>query len=73
MVDEIFGDMLFRPNSKHMKEFCSPESLKGKILISTKPPVSLENQDQKVQEEEVERLEKRDEISRFNDNKVKTI
>ncbi|XP_004490601.1 phosphoinositide phospholipase C 1-like [Cicer arietinum] len=68
MVDDIFGDMLFRPDYSHqMKKFPSPESLKGKILISTKPPESPENQGQKVQEEEVEWLEDKDDRSRVND------
>jgi len=68
MVDDIFGSMLFRPNySHHMKKFPSPESLKGKILISTKPPESPESQSQKIQEEEVELLEDKDDGSRVND------
>lgn len=60
MVDNIFGDMLFRPGPKQMMEFPSPESLKGKILISTKPP-----------EEEAERLEGKDDRFRVNYDKVK--
>lgn len=71
MVDDIFGDMLFRPDYSHqMKKFPSPESLKGKILISTKPPESPENQGQKVQEEEVEWLEDKDDRSRVNDEVI---
>ncbi|XP_027368438.1 phosphoinositide phospholipase C 2-like [Abrus precatorius] len=54
MVDDIFGDMLFRPHSQPMKQFPSPEKLKGKILISTKPPESHESEGQK---EEGQRLE----------------
>lgn len=38
MVKTTFGDRLYVPESENMKEFPSPESLKGKILISTKPP-----------------------------------
>ncbi|KAH7864055.1 hypothetical protein Vadar_025182 [Vaccinium darrowii] len=37
MVIETFGPTLFRPESE-LKELPSPESLKSKILISTKPP-----------------------------------
>ncbi|CAK9137005.1 unnamed protein product [Ilex paraguariensis] len=37
MVTRTFGDMLFYPESD-LKEFPSPEFLKKKILISTKPP-----------------------------------
>nr|KYP52292.1 Phosphoinositide phospholipase C 2 [Cajanus cajan] len=54
MLDDIFGDMLFRPEySQLMSEFPSPEELKGKILISTKPPESREM----TPEEEAQRLE----------------
>ncbi|KAK7385528.1 hypothetical protein VNO78_31250 [Psophocarpus tetragonolobus] len=57
MVDEIFGDMLFFPEyPHHVREFPSPEQLKGKILISTKPPESLESQGQMTREEESQRL-----------------
>ncbi|RZC26754.1 Phosphoinositide phospholipase C 2 isoform C [Glycine soja] len=38
MVTETFGDILFTPNSESVKEFPSPESLKKRIIISTKPP-----------------------------------
>ncbi|KAF3776057.1 Phosphoinositide phospholipase C 4 [Nymphaea thermarum] len=38
MVTETFGDMLFYPESGCLQKFPSPESLKGRILISTKPP-----------------------------------
>ncbi|KAF2291649.1 hypothetical protein GH714_027822 [Hevea brasiliensis] len=38
MVTKTFGDMLFCPKSDQMKEFPSPESLKKRVMISTKPP-----------------------------------
>ncbi|KAK7305876.1 hypothetical protein VNO77_43788 [Canavalia gladiata] len=38
MVTETFGDILFCPTSESLKEFPSPESLKRRIIISTKPP-----------------------------------
>lgn len=38
MVHETFGDMLFTPTTESIKEFPSPDSLKRKIIISTKPP-----------------------------------
>ncbi|KAF7830945.1 phosphoinositide phospholipase C 2-like [Senna tora] len=39
MVTQIFGDILFSPGSEEcLKEFPSPESLKKRIIISTKPP-----------------------------------
>lgn len=38
-IMETFGPILYQPeNAKGMKEFPSPESLKRRILISTKPP-----------------------------------
>ncbi|KAK2430318.1 phosphoinositide phospholipase C [Trifolium repens] len=68
MVDDIFGGLLFRPSySRQMKTFPSPESLKGKILISTKPPESPEIQGQRIQEEEIEWLEDKDYKSRENE------
>ncbi|XP_057512628.1 phosphoinositide phospholipase C 2-like [Actinidia eriantha] len=38
MVTQTFGDILFCPESEHLVEFPSPESLKRRIIISTKPP-----------------------------------
>ncbi|XAR68816.1 Phosphoinositide phospholipase C [Bertholletia excelsa] len=38
LVTQAFGDMLFFPDSECLKEFPSPESLKRRVLISTKPP-----------------------------------
>ncbi|KAL1808136.1 hypothetical protein ACET3Z_025126 [Daucus carota] len=38
MVTETFGDLLFTSKSESFPEFPSPESLKKKIIISTKPP-----------------------------------
>ncbi|KAK7276399.1 hypothetical protein RIF29_17538 [Crotalaria pallida] len=38
MVHHTFGDMLFPPSTESLKEFPSPESLKKRIIISTKPP-----------------------------------
>jgi len=38
MVLEVFGDILYYPESKHLQEFPSPEALKGRVLLSTKPP-----------------------------------
>ncbi|XP_058766173.1 phosphoinositide phospholipase C 1-like [Vicia villosa] len=67
MVDDIFGRMLFRPNrSRQMEEFPSPESLKRRILISTKPPETPEIQSQKIQEEEVESNEEKDDGPRLD-------
>ncbi|XVE59417.1 hypothetical protein DITRI_Ditri05aG0044700 [Diplodiscus trichospermus] len=38
MVTQTFGNMLFYPESDCVKEFSSPEELKYRIVISTKPP-----------------------------------
>lgn len=38
MVTETFGDILFQPESEYLSEFPSPESLKKRVIISTKPP-----------------------------------
>ncbi|KAK9126095.1 hypothetical protein Scep_014941 [Stephania cephalantha] len=38
MVTQTFGDMLFYPEEDCLEEFPSPESLKHRIILSTKPP-----------------------------------
>ncbi|KAJ4978692.1 hypothetical protein NE237_009472 [Protea cynaroides] len=38
MLIQIFGDLLFYPESDLLLEFPSPEDLKHRIIISTKPP-----------------------------------
>lgn len=38
MLTRTFRGMLFRSDSESCKNFPSPEELKKKILISTKPP-----------------------------------
>ncbi|XP_062085178.1 phosphoinositide phospholipase C 4-like [Humulus lupulus] len=38
MVTETFEDMLFCPESEKLEEFPSPEEMKYRIIISTKPP-----------------------------------
>ncbi|KAL6545167.1 Phosphoinositide phospholipase C 6 [Orobanche hederae] len=38
MVTQIFGDMLYCPESGCLEGFPSPEALKHKIILSTKPP-----------------------------------
>ncbi|PON86603.1 Phosphoinositide phospholipase C family [Trema orientale] len=38
MITQTLGDMLYYPESDCLKEFPSPESLKHRIIISTKPP-----------------------------------
>ncbi|XP_031271060.1 phosphoinositide phospholipase C 4-like [Pistacia vera] len=38
MITDTFGDMLFCPQCECLQEFPSPDDLKYKIIISTKPP-----------------------------------
>ncbi|KAF8394919.1 hypothetical protein HHK36_018858 [Tetracentron sinense] len=56
MVTQTFGDMLFTPGSESLKEFPSPESLKKRMIISTKPP--KEYNETKISKEKVDDLHK---------------
>ncbi|XP_008789093.2 phosphoinositide phospholipase C 2-like isoform X1 [Phoenix dactylifera] len=48
MVTETFGDMLYYPDKDSIEEFPSPEALKRRIILSTKPPKEyLEAKDDK--------------------------
>ncbi|KAG9133613.1 hypothetical protein Leryth_023102 [Lithospermum erythrorhizon] len=38
MAIQIFGDMLYYPDSGSLEKFPSPEELKQRIILSTKPP-----------------------------------
>ncbi|KAH9309522.1 hypothetical protein KI387_037433, partial [Taxus chinensis] len=38
MITQTFGELLHYPDSELLEEFPTPESLKGRIIISTKPP-----------------------------------
>ena len=38
MITQTFGTLLYCPDQEKPEEFPSPETLKHKILISTKPP-----------------------------------
>ncbi|XP_020522339.1 phosphoinositide phospholipase C 6 isoform X2 [Amborella trichopoda] len=38
MVHETFSDILFYPESESLEEFPSPDSLTGRVILSTKPP-----------------------------------
>ncbi|XP_061995819.1 phosphoinositide phospholipase C 6-like [Rosa rugosa] len=52
MVTQIFGDMLYYPKPEDpMTEFPSPEALKYRIIISTKPPKVGEGNDKDSSEE----------------------
>ena len=55
MVLEVFGDILYYPESKHLQEFPSPEALKGRVLLSTKPPKEyLEAKGSTMKDREIE-------------------
>ncbi|KAG1339107.1 phosphoinositide phospholipase C 2 [Cocos nucifera] len=48
MVTQTFGDLLYYPDKDSSEEFPSPESLKRRIILSTKPPKEyLEAKDDK--------------------------
>ncbi|XP_047337083.1 phosphoinositide phospholipase C 2-like [Impatiens glandulifera] len=50
MIKETFEDILFIPTSTNcLSEFPSPESLKGKIIVSTKPPKEYIEEDVDLQ------------------------
>ncbi|KAI4304602.1 hypothetical protein MLD38_040087 [Melastoma candidum] len=58
LVTKTFGAMLHRPETGPMAEFPSPDSLKRKILISTKPPKEyLEFQKSMEEENELDQEE----------------
>uniref|UniRef100_A0A0D9WCA5 Phosphoinositide phospholipase C n=1 Tax=Leersia perrieri TaxID=77586 RepID=A0A0D9WCA5_9ORYZ len=38
MIKETFGDMLYTCETENISEFPSPDELKNKIIVSTKPP-----------------------------------
>ncbi|KAF5467434.1 hypothetical protein F2P56_017259 [Juglans regia] len=51
MLIQIFGEMLYYPQAECLAELPSPESLKHRIVISTKPPKEyLESKDSKDKE-----------------------
>lgn len=54
-IVETFGPLLYQPeNSKGLKEFPSPESLRRRILISTKPPKEYLGADKSTAPKQVE-------------------
>lgn len=59
MVDETFKDLLFYPESDCLSEFPSPEELKYRVIISTKPPKEYLEQAKTVKETEDRSWKKR--------------
>ncbi|XP_061376618.1 phosphoinositide phospholipase C 6-like [Gastrolobium bilobum] len=45
MATQIFGEMLYYPETDCLTEFPSPESLKNRVVISTKPPKEYQESD----------------------------
>nr|XP_016505972.1 PREDICTED: phosphoinositide phospholipase C 2-like [Nicotiana tabacum] len=64
MVKKTFGSMLFIPQSE-MDEFPSPNSLKNKILISTKPPPKSSAESDKERDEQQD--EEFEEVLKYRD------
>ncbi|KAL3630584.1 1-phosphatidylinositol phosphodiesterase [Castilleja foliolosa] len=56
MITQTFGEMVFTPGPEPLSEFPSPESLKRRIVISTKPPKESKdyNKDDDVDGEDTE-------------------
>ncbi|XP_051131894.1 phosphoinositide phospholipase C 4-like [Andrographis paniculata] len=62
MLTQTFGKMLFYPDSDCLAEFPSPEDLKHRIIISTKPPKEyLEAQTNKEKENSLQKEKDSDE------------
>ncbi|KAI9157129.1 hypothetical protein LWI28_017327 [Acer negundo] len=56
MLIQTFGEILFTPGSECLKEFPSPEFLKKRIIISTKPPKEyLESENVKEKENDAQK------------------
>jgi len=45
MASEILGEILYCPQTDSLTEFPSPESLRNRIIISTKPPKENQQSD----------------------------
>ncbi|XP_074383025.1 phosphoinositide phospholipase C 2-like isoform X7 [Apium graveolens] len=56
MVIETFGDLLYTSKSESFPEFPSPESLKKRIIVSTKPPKEyLASDSLKVEQSDIQK------------------
>ncbi|KAF7830947.1 Phosphoinositide phospholipase C 6 [Senna tora] len=68
MATQIFGETLYYPETDSMEEFPSPESLKDRIFISTKPPKEyLES------EAEADDKSENDEVEDMNSSETKSL
>lgn len=50
MLNQTFGEMIFAPETESLSEFPSPESLKNRVLVSTKPPKEYLESKSSIQE-----------------------
>lgn len=70
MVTKTFGDMLYRPETDELEKL-SPESLKKKILISTKPPREyLETQDSNTPHESKKSSEEQGGDEKYHSSRI---
>ncbi|KAK4606082.1 hypothetical protein RGQ29_000382 [Quercus rubra] len=60
-VTRTFGDLLYRNDAENLEVFPSPESLKRRILISTKPPKEYLDDDSSMEREDSQRQGSSDE------------
>ncbi|RDX60510.1 Phosphoinositide phospholipase C 6 [Mucuna pruriens] len=70
MITQIFGELLYYPETDSLMEFPAPESLKGRILISTKPP--KEFLESKQRDDKDDEQESDDESSSLRTNEPET-
>lgn len=59
MISKTFGGMLFYPESDCLSEFPSPEEMKYRVIISTKPPKEYLEQEKTTEETEDHSSKKR--------------
>ncbi|KAL4610157.1 hypothetical protein ACB092_08G031700 [Castanea dentata] len=71
MVTIMFGELLYRNDAKKLEVFPSPESLKRKILISTKPPKEYLDEESSMEREDSQRQGSSDEEQTQNTYKKK--
>lgn len=73
MITEVYGDMIFYPESEILNYFPSPEELKYKVIISTKPPKEYLAGENGIKNEgsgsQKEQLPREEQLS-IEDNKV---
>lgn len=72
MITQTFGDMLFYPESEISEAFPSPEELKFKVIISTKPPKEYLTAESSIQKGNEEQISTEDKLlsSKTNNDKI---